>query len=139
MNIIWRRILAFVIDVLVFGIVAVFSFFVVAFFVFRCNMDEKSLFDLWSNLILLLFIFRDSIRIGFGKKVMGLVVKSTKIDDRSQRELKGGTAGWRKMLLRNITLLIWPIELLMLLTNEKRLGDMLAKTIVTRMDENCKQ
>lgn len=132
MSIISRRILACVIDALVFGIITTISFFIVAFLIFRCNMDEQILFNLWSYLLIILFIFRDSIGIGFGKRFMGIVVKSTKIDDRSQRELEYGIAGWRKMLLRNITILIWPIELLVLITNEKRLGDMLAKTVVTK-------
>lgn len=36
---------------------------------------------------------------------------------------------WR-LMLRNTTLIIWPIEIILLLQNKKRLGDIFAKTDV---------
>lgn len=128
-----KRIIAFIIDVLIFGTISVLSLFAVVFILARFNMDIKDMgliINVWSWLIVLLFVFRDLTILGIEKNAMKIVVKSTKIDDRSEKEINSGNAGWRKIFLRNITLLIWPIELLMIFTNENRLGDMLAKTRV---------
>lgn len=128
-----KRIIAFIIDVLIFGTISALSIFAIGFILVRFNMDINTfelIIEMWFWLIVLLFVFRDVTILGIGKNAMKIVVKSTKIDDRSEKEVCSEKAGWRKIFLRNITLLIWPIELLMILTNENRLGDMLAKTQV---------
>jgi len=130
MNVTAKRILAILIDVFVFGFIAVISFLAVCYLIVRYQLDERFFLSSWYTVICILFIMRDAINIGIGKKVMKLNVKCIDADYRSTKETDTGNAGWRKIFLRNITLLIWPVELLILLANSSRLGDIIAHTYV---------
>jgi uncharacterized RDD family membrane protein YckC len=41
-----------------------------------------------------------------------------------------------RLFIRNITLLIWPLEFIYYLINNKRIGDLIAKTQVIRIGQN---
>ena len=45
-------------------------------------------------------------------------------------DLNGNKASLFNLIIRNITILIWPVEALLVLLNKERLGDRLAKTKV---------
>jgi uncharacterized RDD family membrane protein YckC len=76
---------------------------------------------------LLLYFGKDSIKgISIGKWIMGIMVR-----DKDNPEL---VPSFGKLLFRNIFLIIWPVEFIVLAASEekKRLGDKLAKTIVVK-------
>jgi len=67
-----------------------------------------------------LFVFKDII--GIGKRIYKIKVISTSANDLNM---------WQ-IVLRNITIFIWPIEAyLVLMKNKLRLGDRLAKTDIS--------
>lgn len=93
---------------------------------FVCFTDCRPTFGLLllSELVLyVLFIFRDLMfgNASIGKKICRLQVVSV-IDEEK--------AKMSQLILRNITCFILPVEVLLILTNNQRLGDMLAKTKV---------
>lgn len=96
-------------------------------------MDENNLDKM--NLIMLavllpgffLYFGKESIQgISPGKWVMGIMVR-----DLENREK---VPSFGRLLVRNLFVIIWPIEFLVLATNERkqRLGDQVAKTIVVK-------
>jgi uncharacterized RDD family membrane protein YckC len=60
-----------------------------------------------------------------GKRLMGLVVT----DNNNNRTIPGVT----RLITRNITVLIWPIELIALILKRRRIGDLIAKTNVNKL------
>jgi uncharacterized RDD family membrane protein YckC len=81
-------------------------------------------------IIFLLYCFKDSIfGISPGKYVVGIAVR--KSADFEQ------TPNIFLLFLRNISLIIWPVEILVLILSKQkqRLGDMIVKTIVIRNHE----
>lgn len=93
--------------------------------------NEGELSGYYFNLligILSAFIFlyfgKDFFRgISFGKWMFGLMVRDEK--DSNQ------VPSFSRLFLRNLFIIIWPVEFIMLLINDgKRLGDKIAKTIV---------
>ncbi|MBU1087767.1 MAG: RDD family protein [Candidatus Omnitrophica bacterium] len=80
--------------------------------------------------ISLVYCFKDSIYgISPGKYVVGIAVRTK--DDFEK------TPSLFLLFLRNISLIVWPLEILVLMFSKKkqRLGDLLAKTIVVRNHE----
>ncbi len=78
-------------------------------------------------LIVIVYCFKDSIYgISPGKYVVGIAVRDK--DDYQK------TPSIFHLFLRNITLILWPFEILVLILSKKkqRLGDIIAKTIVVR-------
>ena len=78
-------------------------------------------------IMFIVYCFKDSIcGISPGKYMVGIAVR----DKNNYRE----TPGISHLFLRNITLLLWPFEILVLIFSKKkqRLGDIIAKTIVVR-------
>lgn len=74
-----------------------------------------------------LYFGKDSIKgISIGKWIMGIMVR-----DKDNPEL---VPSFGKLLFRNIFLIIWPVEFIVLAASEekKRLGDKTAKTIVVK-------
>ncbi|RIX52786.1 hypothetical protein D3P08_12340 [Paenibacillus nanensis] len=57
-----------------------------------------------------------------GKRIMGLVVT----DENNNEAIPGAI----RLITRNITVLIWPIELITLILMRRRIGDLIAKTNV---------
>jgi len=74
-----------------------------------------------------LYLAKDSIQgISLGKWVLGIMVR-----DESDPMV---TPSFGRLLIRNLFLLIWPVEFIVLITNNRkmRLGDKTAKTIVVK-------
>lgn len=112
-----KRFIAFKLDLL--GVPLALSVALLALVAASAGMRNMSLALLWS----LYMLFRDSIGgQSLGKRLLGLKVIHHNNDQ---------PATWRSSLLRNLTLLVLPIDVLFALGDERqRLGDRLAKTIV---------
>lgn len=111
MNIIYLRLSSFLIDIVIsagFGILIGLVFLIF-------NIVN---FGLEINLTLLTILFKDHFN---GNGSIGKNILKIKIVDYYQ---------WKSVfrLIRNFTLIIWPIELCFLLIKKKRLGDLVAKT-----------
>lgn len=75
-------------------------------------------------LIILLFIAKDAINgQSIGKKLMKIKVV----------DAHGKTPNIFKLIIRNITIYIWPIEAILVLLNKKKLGDRLAGTNIVEL------
>lgn len=74
---------------------------------------------------LTLFILRDALRLSLGKRLMRFEVCRADTGE-------GATVPQR--ILRNLTLLLWPVEAILLLASRdsRRLGDRLCGTVVKR-------
>jgi hypothetical protein len=74
---------------------------------------------------LILYFAKDCLRgISVGKWVMGIMVR----DEHNKNEIPS----FGRLFLRNLFLVIWPVEFIVLATNDqkRRLGDKIAKTVV---------
>jgi hypothetical protein len=81
--------------------------------------------DLFIGLYLVLIILKDIFNgRSIGKCILGICVKD-KMDLSS-------TPNIFRLMARNILLLLWPVELLTFLIMNKRLGDVLVKTVVIK-------
>lgn len=125
-----RRIGAFLIDqfIITFLIVMIFFLFFGEDLINGDNPEQIIpilLFILIPGFIL--YFGKDSYQgISLGKWIMGIMVR----DDESTNEVPS----FSRLFLRNLFLIIWPIEFIILATNEqkKRLGDKVVKTVVLR-------
>ena len=96
-------------------------------------IDENNMGKMTSTMLVvmlpgfLLYFAKDSIQgISVGKWTMGVMVR----DQKNPNEVPS----FGRLLVRNLFVIIWPIELIALATNQdkKRLGDKVAKTIVVK-------
>lgn len=123
-----ERMFSFLIDYFIFTLL----FLVVGFNVFTV-ITERNLLPMNIMIILVIlltYIFKDIFNgRSLGKRLFRLGVRC--IEDPSILPNK-----WR-LLLRNITLIIWPIEFFIIIFSPTgiRLGDRLAKTIVVKLDK----
>ena len=116
-----KRIASILIDIFILGIC--FGAVIVLFAVFFTNSGELfpqkgvDVLMLFANL---LFIMKDALRISVGKRLLKLKIVAE----------DGSKADWRACVIRNIFLLFWPIEGIVLLASGRRIGDYVAKTNV---------
>ena len=116
-----RRIIAAVIDFhIICFIVTVISYTLVFLTMYISFLSFVVCFILAYMLIL----FRDNIvgNASIGKKL--LKIKVVKVN--------GEKINLITSLKRNILFFLWPVEILLIITDNKRLGDMWAKTIVVK-------
>ena len=130
-----KRILAALIDVLVLPFI-LFALIIIEGVLgkyIRINFDI--IFSSFEFLIPIYIFFKDALNISIGKKIFKLRIKS----DRKERDWRlpedwpKGKPMWQQLFLRNLTVLIWPIEIIMILVSDKRLGDKLAHTYVEQL------
>ncbi len=115
-----KRILAFLID----HIIICFAF---ALFV-MVEMFVKTDFELFRKIyyifllaFMFIYFFKDIINgQNIGKRIMKIKVV----------DLNENKPSLFNLIVRNITILIWPVEALLVLLDKERLGDRLAKTKV---------
>ncbi|HQX04759.1 MAG TPA: RDD family protein [Flavobacterium sp.] len=125
-----RRIAAFMID----HLVMTFLMVSIVFIVLGPNfMDENNPSKMMTTMLFvmipgfILYFAKDSLKgISVGKWIMGIMVR----DENDQNEIPS----FGRLFLRNLFIIIWPIEFIVLATNEqkKRLGDKVAKTVVVK-------
>lgn len=126
-----RRLAAFIIDYLLF---MPFYFMIMIFtsadIFFKTGgyltTEMETLQNLLLVLILIFFMSKDIIN---GQSI-GKRIAKIKIIDNS-----GENVAWWQLILRNITIFIWPLEALLLLLDKERIGDKAAKTKVVLLDK----
>ncbi len=110
-------------------IAAIIDFFAIAMAamifvgVFTALKIDRTVLDIvYSAFLALLVLFKDFVfkNASFGKKLLQL--KIVKTDGTKPRFID--------LLLRTLTLVIFPVEIILVLVRNKRLGDALAKTAV---------
>jgi RDD family. len=128
-----KRLFAFVIDYLILLIIVIPIVFLINFDSFFDSTEEnfnRSFETAYSIICIALFVFCNKDLVNgrsIGKRIAGIGVK-----DHSDARI---VPGKMRLFLRNITLILWPIELLLLLTAGKRLGDRLARTNVVEVSK----
>lgn len=119
------RVLAFLIDCIVFAILFVFinMGFILEQYIGTSIMTKSFIVVYLISLLIVLsgFILKDII----GGRSIGKRVTKIKVVKKT-----GLKASWPRLILRNITILIWPIEALLLLIGKERIGDFIAETKV---------
>lgn len=125
-----RRIAAFIID----HFVMTFLMVSIVFIALGPNfMDENNPSKMMTTMLFvmipgfILYFAKDSLKgISAGKWIMGIMVR----DENNQNEIPS----FGRLFLRNLFIVIWPIEFIVLATNEqkKRLGDKVSKTVVVK-------
>ncbi len=126
-----RRLAAFIIDYLLF---MPFYFMIMLFtsanIFFKTGgyltAEMQTLQNLLLILILIFFMSKDIIN---GQSI-GKRIAKIKIIDNS-----GENVAWWQLILRNITIFIWPLEALLLLLDKERIGDKVARTKVVILDK----
>ena len=121
-----KRVVAFIIDYLICCVIQAVLF---ALFIMKPllenNISVDNIFILTMGITLissLFLIFRDCLgEKSIGKRIMKLNIVNIEGE---------GSVGFPRKLLRNITWLLGPIEIICFLVSRKRIGDILAKTTV---------
>ena len=125
-----RRIAAFFIDHFVMSFLMVAIVFLALGSDFMNENNPTKMFTTMLYVMLpgfLLYFAKDCIKgISVGKWIMGIMIR----DENNPNEIP--SIG--RLLLRNLFIMIWPVEFIVLATNDKkkRLGDKVAKTIVVK-------
>lgn len=125
-----KRVLAFAIDYFIACFLFAISggiFFCIDFGLITRDFTKYGLFlgEIILLLIILLFIAKDAIKgQSIGKKFMKIKVV----------DIQGGKPSVFRLILRNITICIWPVESILVLLNKKKFGDRLAGTDVVELD-----
>ncbi|BCY28598.1 RDD family protein [Flavobacterium okayamense] len=125
-----RRIAAFIIDHFVFSflLVGIIFLFLGTNFIDENNFEKITSVMLPSMFVgFIIYFAKDSIKgISPGKWIMGIMVR----DENHPEEIPS----FGRLLLRNLFLLIWPIEFIILAASQdkKRLGDKSANAIVVK-------
>jgi uncharacterized RDD family membrane protein YckC len=125
-----RRIAAFLIDHFIITFLMVSNVFLALGpnFIDE-NNPSKIMMMMFTVMIpcFILYFVKDSIKgISIGKWIMGIMIRDE--NDHSKIPSFG------RLFLRNLFIIIWPIEFIVLVTNneKKRLGDKIAKTVVVK-------
>jgi uncharacterized RDD family membrane protein YckC len=116
-----KRILADLIDF--FAITTTFtSLSFIGMFYWDFKGMPTFMYDIFLFFCIFIIIIKDIVGgKSIGKRIMKVEVVST-----SSSKLNIG-----RLMLRNVTFIIWPIEAIVLLSTRKRIGDIIAKTDVT--------
>lgn len=115
-----KRILAFIID----HVIICFLFILLAMIEMFVKTDLDlfwKIYYIFLFVFMLIYFFKDVIN---GQSIGKRIVKIKVVDT------AGNKPKLFNLIVRNITILIWPIEALLILLEKKRLGDRLAKTEV---------
>ena len=132
-----RRLAAFFID----HFVMTFLMVAIIFLSLGTNFLESNSFGKMTSIMLLvmgpgffLYFAKDSYKgISIGRWIMGIMVRSEKD--------YGSTPSFWKLFIRNLFLVIWPVEVIVLAVSDakKRLGDNVADTIVLKNPDKPKR
>jgi len=123
-----KRIIAYIIDMFIVGIIQVV---LMVIFLIKPMVDNSLSFNVMIRQLVItycsmgFFIIRDII----GKKSLGKIIMKLKIINKSD----GQETTLLKRLLRNLTWLLGPIEIIFYLITKERMGDQLVKTNVVEI------
>ncbi|MBE6571828.1 MAG: RDD family protein [Ruminococcaceae bacterium] len=115
-----NRIVAFLIDHMIIC-------FALAFLGFAQMLIKTDLLWLWRMyyIIFLAFLFAYFFKDVVNGQSVGKRIMKIKVVD-----MDGNKPSIFNLIIRNITIFIWPVEAILVLLNKQRLGDILAKTKV---------
>jgi len=113
-----KRILAFLID----HIIICFAFVMLGMVQVFVKTDFELFWKLY-YIFLLAFMFSYFFKDVINGQSIGKRIMKIKVVD-----LNGNKPSLFNLIIRNITILIWPVEALLVLLDKERLGDRLAKT-----------
>ncbi len=126
-----ERLLAILIDHIVGSLIFGIIFFSINLDSF-INPTEANLmkpFETFNTILgfgMIYYLLKDIFRgRSIGKKLFGL-----RVTDKDNKNIVPGAL---RLIIRNITILFWPIELLVLVLMRRRLGDIIAKTDVNKL------
>ncbi len=122
-----KRIFAFIIDFISVGVIQAIGFMCITL-MYQKSGNLVDLLLIYSGFSSLLLIFKDVVKgQSIGKRIMKIAVR--KMENTSE------IPGISTLLLRNLFLVIWPIELKTFFSskNNLRLGDKLLKTTVIKI------
>ncbi|PWV97349.1 RDD family protein [Paenibacillus cellulosilyticus] len=128
-----QRIAAFLIDHIIFSIFSGIIFLILIWDSFFSPTDNNmnkpfELFYLFIGLILILYFFKDIVQgRSIGKRLVGISI----IDKANINKVPNRF----KLFVRNITILIWPIEAIILVITGNRLGDYIVNSTVIKKSE----
>lgn len=126
-----KRIIAVIIDLVIVGLI---QFVLMVLFLIKPMMDHSLIAEGFNVMIRQLvitygsmgfFIIRDII----GKKSLGKIIMKLKIINKSD----GQETTLLKRLLRNLTWILGPIDIIFYLITKERMGDQLVKTNVVEI------
>ena len=126
-----KRVIAGVIDYLILCVIQAILMFLFVILPLINNTAESDISEIIkTNMVITLctlcfFIFRDIL----GKKSIGKRIMKLKIINKND----GKETVLSKRILRNITWVIMPIEIIIILINKERLGDMIVGTTVSEL------
>lgn len=121
-----KRILAMIIDYLIISLIISLIVHVPLFvyaYISKPELDilfDDTLFTFIMGLCLILILFKDLLfkNKSIGKKIMGIEI----------RDNNNKIPSFPILIFRNITVIIWPIECLLILLKKNRIGDTIFKT-----------
>jgi uncharacterized RDD family membrane protein YckC len=126
-----QRLLAIFIDHVVGTIIFGILFFVVNFGSFVNPTDSNLMepFETFNTILgfgMIYYLLKDLYKgRSIGKRFMGLVV--------TDNNNKSAIPRMNRLIIRNVTVLIWPIEIIVLILKRRRLGDIIAQTDVKKL------
>ena len=119
-----KRIVAFIIDLFVVGSLSSIIITICAILITDANMMlTYAKFIMFATSLVL--VMKDAWHCSVGKRLLKLQIV----------DLKGQKADWRACVVRNLFLVLWAIEGIVLLATGRRLGDYVAKTNVVQVQK----
>jgi uncharacterized RDD family membrane protein YckC len=119
------RVAAFLVDALSLSIVLILPSSVISYSMAWFGGTVKAISLVWFaalGVLVLGMLLRDGYRgRSLGKQVLGLRLRTP----------HGDTCGWLRSVVRNAFLIFFPIEVFLVLRGRPRLGDRVARTVVT--------
>lgn len=126
-----KRILAILIDHIVGTIISLFIFmgFNWESIINPTEFNFMRPFETFNTILalgMIYYLLKDTYQgRSVGKRVIGIAVRDI--------ENSSITPGSIRLIIRNITTFLWPIELLLLILMRRRIGDIIARTQVTQL------
>lgn len=126
-----QRILAILIDHIVGSIIYLFIFLAFNWesIIYPTDSNFMRPFETFYSILalgMIYFLLKDIYQgRSIGKRVLGIAVR-----DIGNPSAKPGTL---RLVVRNITVILWPVELLLLILKRRRIGDIIARTQVTKL------
>ncbi len=119
------RVAAFLVDALSLSILLILPASVISYSMAWFGGTVKAISIVWVfalSVLVLGMLLRDGYRgRSLGKQLLGLRLVTP----------RGDGCGWGRSIVRNILLVLFPIEMVLVLRGKPRLGDRVARTVVT--------
>jgi hypothetical protein len=115
------KFVAFILDIMAIQVIAALVLVLLVFTV-MAGAKVFAIFITYSTVILIFYIFKDIRGISIGKWVTGIMVRNEKNPENKPNALN--------LILRNLTIIIFPFEFFVFAITNKTIGDRISKSIV---------